>query len=659
LEKNPGDGTGGECLKLGSFYITTPIYYVNDEPHLGHAYTTVMADVLSRYHRLMGDDVFFLTGTDEHGQKVAQAARDRGLEPQAHADEMVVRFQDLWKRLNISNDDFIRTTETRHTQVVQDILQRIYDAGEIYEDEYEGWYSVYDERFWTEKDIVDGKDPLSGREVIKIVERNYFFRMGKYQDWLIDHINTHDDFIRPETRKNEILGFLKQPLGDLCISRPKSRLTWGIELPFDSDYVTYVWFDALINYISAPGYLRDTDGFNRRWPASCHLIGKDILTTHCVYWPTMLKAMGVEMPETVMGHGWWMVDEQKMSKSLGNVIKPLDLADKYGVDPFRYFLARDMVLGQDSSFSETGFVTRYNAELANDLGNLLNRTVVMADRYLDGVVPKVDPLSDIMAPLRTEAENASRSIQELLPRLDTSRIMEAVWALVRQANRFIETQAPWALAKDETRQEELKETLYGLLEVMRHVSIWVYPVMPERAQEMWRQLGLDSDVSEQTVDNLGWGGLQAGVKVKPGDPVFPRIEEDVALEAPVDESKEIVVAEEESADTKEDNLITFDDFMKVDLRVAKILEAEKVEGADRLLKLQISLGTVERQIVAGVAKFYSAEDLVGRKIVVVANLAPATIRGVESQGMLLAASSDEGLALLRPDSDLPEGSQVR
>jgi methionyl-tRNA synthetase len=543
--------------------------------------------------------------------------------------------------------------------VVQDILQRIYDAGEIYEDEYEGWYSVHDERFWTEKDLVDGKDPLSGREVIKIVERNYFFRMGKYQEWLIDYINTHDDFIRPQTRKNEILGFLKQPLGDLCISRPKSRLTWGVELPFDSDYVTYVWFDALINYISSPGYLRDTDRFDQWWPASCHLIGKDILTTHCVYWPTMLKAMGVPMPETVMGHGWWMVDEKKMSKSLGNVIKPLALADKYGVDPFRYFLARDMVMGQDSSFSETGFVTRYNSELANDLGNLLNRTVVMAERYLGGVVPEVDKLSGTTTTLRTEAENASRSIQELLPRLDTSRIMEAVWVLVRQANQFIETQAPWVLAKDQSRKQELKETLYGLLEAMRHISIWVSPVMPERAQEMWRQLGVDSDLSGQRIDDLVWGGLQAGVKVRPGDPVFPRIEVDVELEAPVNEKKETVVAEEENKDTQEDNQITFDEFMKVDLRVAKILEAEKVEGADRLLRLQISLGTEERQIVAGVAKFYSPEDLVGRKIVVVANLARATIRGVESQGMLLAASNDDGLALLRPDTDLPEGSQVR
>ncbi len=647
---------------MGSFYITTPIYYVNDEPHLGHAYTTVMADVLSRYHRVMGDDVFFLTGTDEHGQKVEQAARDRGLDPQAHADEMVVRFQDLWKRLSISNDDFIRTTDPRHTKVVQDILQRIYDAGEIYEDEYEGWYSVHDERFWTEKDLVDGKDPLSGREVVQIVERNYFFRMGKYQEWLIDHIEKHPEFIRPETRRNEILGFLKQPLGDLCISRPKSRLRWGVEMPFDTDYVTYVWFDALINYISVPGFLTDDETFDRWWPASCHLIGKDILTTHCVYWPTMLKVMGIPMPETVMGHGWWMVDEQKMSKSLGNVIKPLELADKYGVDPFRYFLARDMVLGQDSSFSETGFVGRYNSELANDLGNLLNRTVVMADRYLDGVVPDVDSSSSTIDTLRGTADETRKAVEDLLPKLDTSRILEAIWRLVREANRFVETQAPWALAKDESKRQELEETIYGLLEVMRHVAVWTYPVMPERSQRMWEQLGQPGDISDSQITDLTWGALKAGIRVQPGDPVFPRIDEvDVEAESePTTEEPEVPEEPKDEDQTEEpDNLITFNEFGKLELRVATVKEAEKVEGADRLLKLQITLGDEDRQIVAGVAQHYTPEDLVGRQIVIVANLAPAKIRGVESQGMLLAASDGDVVSLLLPDQELPPGSGVR
>ena len=349
---------------MGTFYITTPIYYVNDEPHIGHAYTTIMADVLSRFHRLAGDDVLFLTGTDEHGQKVDEAAKKRNLSPQAHADEMVVRFQDLWEVLNISNDDFIRTTEARHKRVVSEILQCIYDAGEVYADNYEGWYCIPDERFWTEKDLVDGNCPDCGRPTEKISEKNYFFRMSKYQDWLIEYIETHPNFIRPKKRRNEILGFLRQPLGDLCISRPRARLEWGIPLPFDEDYVCYVWFDALINYITAPGYLADDARFEHWWQASCHLIGKDILTTHCVYWPTMLKAIGVPLPKTIMGHGFWLVDETKMGKSLGNAIRPLDLADKYGVDAFRYFLVRDMTLGQDSNFSEEAFVQRYNTELA-------------------------------------------------------------------------------------------------------------------------------------------------------------------------------------------------------------------------------------------------------------------------------------------------------
>ena len=430
-------------------------------------------------------------------------------------------------------------------------------------------------------------------------------------------------------------------------------------MPFDSDYVTYVWFDALINYISAPGFLTDTDRFNGWWPASCHLIGKDILTTHCVYWPTMLKAMGVAMPETIMGHGWWMVDEQKMSKSLGNVIKPLDLADKYGVDPFRYFLARDMVLGQDSSFSETGFVTRYNSELANDLGNLLNRTVVMADRYLDGIAPAVGAESVTMQSLKETAAETRKMVEALLPKLDTSRILEAIWGLIREANRYVETQAPWALAKVPEKRKELEETIFALLEVMRQVAVWIFPVMPERSQALWDQLGLEGNVADTRIDDLSWGGFPVGTRVAPGDPVFPRIEYvDVEANEPETVEKEPGVAEEESGAEENQNVITFDDFQNVELKVAKVLEAEKVEGADRLLKLQITLGDEDRQIVAGVAQHYSPEDLVGRQIVVVANLAPSKIRGVESQGMLLAASTGEGLALLSPDSDVQPGTRV-
>ena len=438
---------------MGTFYITTPIYYVNDEPHIGHAYTTIMADVLSRFHRLAGDDVLFLTGTDEHGQKVDEAAKERDLSPQAHADEMVVRFQALWEALNISNDDFIRTTEARHKRVVSEILQRIYDAGEIYADNYEGWYCVPDERFWMEKDLVDGNCPDCGRPAVKISEKNYFFRMSKYQDWLIEYIQTHPNFIRPEKRRNEILGFLRQPLGDLCISRPKERLEWGIPLPFDDDYVCYVWFDALINYITAPGYIADDARFEHWWQASCHLIGKDILTTHCVYWPTMLKAIGVPLPKTIMGHGFWLVDETKMGKSLGNAIRPLDLADKYGVDAFRYFLVRDMTLGQDSDFSEEAFVQRYNTELANELGNLLNRSVVMAARYLDGVVPAVDGNHAALNALKAQTDETLNAVGEAIDAMNPNAVLDAVWRLVREANRFVEVQAPWHLVKDAGKRD--------------------------------------------------------------------------------------------------------------------------------------------------------------------------------------------------------------
>ena len=627
---------------MGTFYITTPIYYVNDEPHIGHAYTTIMADVLSRFHRLTGDDVLFLTGTDEHGQKVDEAAKKRNLSPQEHADEMVVRFQALWEILNISNDDFVRTTEARHKRVVSEILQRIYDAGEIYSDNYEGWYCVPDERFWTEKDLVDGNCPDCGRPTVKISEKNYFFRMSKYQDWLIEYIETHPNFIRPEKRRNEILGFLRQPLGDLCISRPRARLEWGIPLPFDEDYVCYVWFDALINYITAPGYIADDARFEYWWPASCHLIGKDILTTHCVYWPTMLKAIGVSLPKTIMGHGFWLVDETKMGKSLGNAIRPLDLADKYGVDAFRYFLVRDMTLGQDSDFSEEAFVQRYNTELANELGNLLNRSVVMAARYLDGVVPEVDGDHAALDALKAQTEETLNAVGKAIDAMNPNAVLDAIWKLVREANRFVEVQAPWHLAKDACKRAELEVTIYALLETMRQLSVLLFPVIPSKACEIWRQLGAKGLPEDVHLDDLkSWGGLDANLQVAPGDPVFPRIEE-------------VNVAEEKA----QEDLISFSEFQKLKLRVANIDAAERVKGADRLLQLQISLGDEQRQIVAGIAEYYEPDALVGRQIVVVANLEPATIRGVESQGMLLAASDDNGLTLVTPDSEISDGAEV-
>ena len=633
---------------MGRFYITTPIYYVNDEPHLGHAYTTIIADVFARYHRIAGDDVLFLTGTDEHGQKVAQAAKARGVDPQEHCDEMVERFRRLWSSLNISYDDFIRTTEPRHRRVVQRILQNLYDAGEIYADDYEGWYCVPDERFWTEKDLVDGECPECGRDVTRISEKNYFFRMGRYQAWLTDRIRNDPRLVLPATRRNEMLGFLRRPLNDLCISRPKARLSWGIPLPFDESYVCYVWFDALINYITAAGYLQNAEAFARWWPASCHLIGKDILTTHCIYWPTMLKAMGVDTPETVMAHGWWLVDEEKMSKSLGNVIRPLDLAEKYGVDAFRYFLVRDMVLGTDSAFGETGFIHRYNSELANDLGNLLNRTVAMACRYLDGHVPGPDVNHPVLSALKEQAHRTLDGVMDALDNMNPTGILDAIWDLVRQANRFAEAQAPWNLARDPENRDMLKATIYGLLETMRYLAVLLFPVLPGKAEEMWEQIGADGDVKEQTIHGLrSWGGLRAGAQVSARGPIFPRIE---SIEQDLSETIEMP--------EKKRDLVPFKEFQRLEFRVARVESAERVPGADRLLTLKVSLGEEHRQIVAGVAEHYRPDSLVGRQIVVVANLEPATIRGVTSEGMLLAASADGCVALLQPDADVPDGTEV-
>ncbi len=633
---------------MGRFYITTPIYYVNDEPHIGHAYTTIMADVFARYHRVMGDEVLFLTGTDEHGQKVAQAANERGIDPQDHCDEMVERFRRLWASLNISYDDFIRTTESRHRQVVQKILQRLYDAGEIYADDYEGWYCVPDERFWTEKDLSDGKCPECGRKVARISEKNYFFRMGQYQEWLIDHIRDDSRFVLPVSRRNEMLGFLRRPLNDLCISRPKARLSWGIPLPFDNSFVCYVWFDALINYITAAGYLQDTEVFARWWPASCHLIGKDILTTHCIYWPTMLKAMGIETPDTVVAHGWWLVDDEKMSKSLGNAIRPLDLAEKYGVDAFRYFLVREMVLGMDSSFGETGFVHRYNSELANDLGNLLNRTVVMANRYLGGRVPAADVNHPVLSTIKEQARKTLDGVIDALGNMNPTGILDAIWDLVRQANRFAEAQAPWNLARDPDSRDTLEATIYGLLETMRYLAVLLFPVLPGKSEEIWEQIGAEGDLKTQNIHGLHpWGGLRAGGAVKARGPIFPRIN---VLEEDLSEKPDM-------ADRKED-LVSFKEFQKLELRVARVESASRVPGADRLLTLHVNLGNEQRQIVAGVAEHYSPESLVGRQIVMVANLEPATIRGVASEGMLLAASADGRVALLRPDADVPDGAEV-
>ncbi len=508
-----------------TFYITTPIYYVNDIPHIGHAYTTIAADVLARYHRLAGSKVFFLTGTDEHGQKVQEAARERNISPQQHCDEMVVRFQDLWKKFNISNDDFIRTTEERHKTVVQEILTCLYKKGDIYQTSYEGWYCVPDERFWTEKDLVEGCCPECRRAVQQIKESNYFFRMSNYQKWLISYIEEHENFVLPKTRRNEIIGFLRQPLEDLCISRPQKRLSWGIPIPFDSDYVTYVWFDALINYISASEYLKDNDRFSPFWENVVHLIGKDILTTHCVYWPTMLKAMGLEPPRMVFAHGWWTIEGKKMSKSLHNTVEPNMLIENYGTDSIRFFLLREGTFGLDSDFSHKTLIHRINSDLANDLGNLLNRSLAMTIKYFDGRIPKHSSLEAIDERLREKAVQAVKKVAIHMEKIAFQKSLDSIWELVAMTNKYIDESAPWSLAKDTGKHKRLATVIYCMLESLRFISVLLFPFIPSSAEKMWEALGIKERLDQQGLDSVKkWGMLNEGTAVIKIPPLFPRIE---------------------------------------------------------------------------------------------------------------------------------------
>ena len=648
------------------FYVTTPIYYVNDKPHIGHAYTTVLADVLARFHRLFGDETWFLTGTDEHGQKVQEAAAKLGISPQEHADRTVVRFQEAWQKLGISNDDFIRTTEPRHKVIVQEILQDLWDKGEIYRAEYDGWYCVPDERFFTEKDLQDGKCPLCGREVQRVREANYFFKMSMYQDWLVEYIESHPEFIQPDFRRNETLGFLRKPLQDLCISRPKNRLSWGIELPFDKEYVTYVWFDALVNYISAVGYRRNEEEFARRWPA-VHLIGKDILTTHTVYWPCMLKAAGVEMPKTVFAHGWWLSGSAKMSKSLGNVVNPMDMMDRYGVDAFRYFLMAEMVMGQDASFTEEAFVRRYNADLANDLGNLLNRVVSMTGKYCGGAVPAPEAGAldgGEAGELLDKALAAARGMKESLEKLAIHEGVAQVMDTVRATNRFLETRQPWMQARAEDKGP-LGTTLYAAAETLRLCAALLSPCMPDKMAKLRSALGMaDTSVKPEELERKGV--LAAGNAVAAPGALFPRVEapssaaekSGVEAEAAGKKKPEGKAAKAAPAALPE-GVISYDEFAKVQLRTAVVTNAEAIEGAVKLLKLNVMMGKERRQIVAGIALYYKPEELVGKTVVVVANLAPVKLRGVESQGMLLAASCGERLRLVTVDGDLASGAVVK
>ncbi len=646
-------------MKKKTFFITTPIYYVNDVPHIGHAYTTIAADVVARYKRLAGYDVFFLTGTDEHGQKVQQAAGQSGREPQAHVDELHVRFKELWTRFNISNNDFIRTTEERHKKVVREILLQLYEKKEIYQASYEGWYCMPDERFWTEKDLVDGNCPECGRKVEKITESNYFFKMGQYQDWLIEHIKSNENFIQPASRRNEVLGFLTKPLEDLCISRPTSRMPWGIPLPFDDQYVTYVWFDALINYISVHGHLEQIKD-SGYWPAAHQLIGKDILTTLSVYWATMLKATGLPLPQNIFAHGWWTVNGQKMSKSVGNVVEPNHLIDQFGVDVIRYFLLREVPFGLDGDFSHKALIGRINSDLANNLGNLLNRTLNMLKKYFKGELPKPDITGDEDAPLIAKSAEIIKEVDQLYGELAYSKILAKIWEFLDAGNIYINDTAPWNLAKTDDGKKRLATVLYNSAEACRVIGILIAPFMPETADKMMEQLGIDTSVDKQDLDSIQkWGGIKAGSQTHQGPQIFPRIEDKAA--AKILESVNIGGSVETKADqkTEDKDQITIDDFMKVDLRTAKILEAEKVKKSKKLIKLKVDLGTEQRQVLAGIAEAYEPEQLIGRTVILVANLKPVKLMGLESQGMILAGSDGDAIILGGFDGDLPPGVRVK
>jgi len=636
------------------FYITTPIYYVNARPHLGHAYTTIIADVVTRFHTMKSEDTFFLTGTDEHGDKVVRAARKENISPRTYVDGISGLFRSLWPELDVSYNRFIRTTEKEHMAVVERILQKIYDTGDIYFSEYEGLYCFGCERFYTERELVDGKCPDHETAPEAIKESNYFFRMSRYQDWLIDHIKNHPGFIRPERYRNEVLAFLKEPLEDLCISRPKSRLKWGITLPFDDKYVTYVWFDALLNYVSALGY-PDGELFRKFWPVAQHIVAKDILKPHGIYWPIMLKAAGIEIYKHLNVHGYWNIEQSKMSKSLGNVIEPLELKNIYGLDAFRFFLTRDMTFGLDSNFSETALAQRINSDLANDLGNLFSRTLTMAHKYLNGVVPEV--AADIEAELGLDLEKHARETVTLfasaMNEFAFHHALQAVWNFISRMNKYVDVMAPWELAKKESSHKQLNAVLYNLLEGLRIVSGLIYPVMPETAITMHKHLGLNSESPFYTLDRLNqWHGIPPGTKLAKTVILFPRIDLEKIITAGVHQAGEV----EPMPEVKPQ--ISIEDFAKVDLRVATVIKAEAVPRAKKLIKLDIDVGE-RRTIVAGIAGSYTPDELQGKQIVVVANLKPAKIMGILSNGMLLAAVDDARTSIVTPNRPMKPGTQLK